>query len=884
MFTTIPEEGNMRHFAIFTALWLVCAGAWAQRLPVSAIPNHYQLTFQPDFSNNTFTGGEAIDVSLPASTKTITLNAVDIKFDKVTVTSGANTQTAKVATNAEDQMATFTVDTPIPAGAAKIAIHYTGQLNSKLRGLYLSQTPRRKYAVTQFESTSARWAFPSFDEPAFKATFDITAIVDHADTAISNGTIDTDTPGPGDKHTIKFTTSPKMSTYLVALAVGDWKCISDEQDGIALRVCSVPGKEAQGRYALDATKHILEFYDHYYGIKYPFKKLDQLAVPDFEAGAMENTAAIFYRESLLLGDENTMPDNAKQSIASVIAHEMAHQWFGDLVTMNWWNDIWLNEGFATWMASKPLESWKPGWKVELDRVRRASQSMDVDSVRATRPIRNQATTPKQIDALFDGIAYGKTAAVLDMIESYLGPEEFRKGVSSYLSAHAYANATAEDFWTAMTNSSHKPVDKIMPSFVTQAGVPFVQLSANCDNAITKIQASQKRFFVDPELFSKDSGEVWQIPVCMKMVVDTAKAESHCELLSSKRQTLNINGCGWVFPDAGAVGYYRYGYQPAALQQAGPSLEHSLNSAERISLLDNEWALVRSGDHRVPDYLSLLQSLRTDHTRVLVEESITQLTYIYRNLSTDSDRSAFQGFVRSYLQPMLNETGTTPKSGEPSETAALRAQVFRALGTIGDDPQVVAQSRELTKSYMADPHSVEPNLAQAAVRVSADHGDAALYDAFRQKLKNVQTPQEYYIYFYALAGFRDPALLQRTLEWSLTPDVRNQDLYITGAVLQNPYGKQQSWQFVKSHYAEYKKKASDRGPRFIINATGTFCDPSLQKDAAEFLAQHPEPGSERDLKREQENAAQCMQMKQRDAAPLAQWLNQHKEIYSASGIN
>jgi aminopeptidase N/puromycin-sensitive aminopeptidase len=753
----------MRAFAILAACWFAAAGAWAQRLPVSAIPAHYQLTFEPNFTDNTFSGNETIDVAISNPTKTITLNAVDIKFEKATVSAGGRTQTAKLVTVADAQTATLTLQDAVPAGPAKIEILYTGLLNSKLRGLYLSQTAQRKYAVTQFESTSARWAFPSFDEPALKATFDITAVVDRNDTAISNGAIESDTPGPGEKHTLKFATSPRMSTYLVALAIGDWKCVTDEQDGIPLRVCSVPGKESQGKFALEATKQILHFYNNYFGIPYPFKKLDQLAVPDFQAGAMENTASIFYRESLLLGNDRSMTEEAKQQIASVIAHEMAHQWFGDLVTMQWWNDIWLNEGFATWMTPKPLEAWKPEWKVDLDRVRRQSQSMGVDSGLATRPIRQQATTPNEIDSLFDGIAYGKTAAVLDMLESYVGPEAFRKGVSSYLEAHAYANATAEDFWNAMTASSAKPVDKVMSSFVMQSGVPYVQFTSHCENETTKVQASQKRYFYDPTLFNKDNGELWQIPVCMKTVGNDPSAAQQCELLTSKQQRLELKGCGWVFPNAGALGYYRYGYEAQSLQKISASLEQSLSPAERISLLGNEWALVRSGTHRVSDYLSLVQSLRNDHTRALVEEVAGQLVYIDRYLSTESDRSEFQVFVRSYLQPMLKETGTGPQSGEAPDTALLRALAFRVLGMIGEDPQVIAQSRELTSAYMANPQSVEPNLAAAAVRVAAEHGEAQLYNAFQDKLKNVRTPQEYYIYFYALATFRDPALLKRTLE-------------------------------------------------------------------------------------------------------------------------
>ena len=460
-----------RILLLLAAFLLACSPSFAQRLPGGASPEHYGLTININFPNNTYEGDETIDLKLDKASNTITLNAVEIDFHEVTVTAGGQAQTAKVSTDEKNEMATFTVDKQLPAGPAILHIKYTGHLNDKLRGFYLSTYNGRKYEVSQMESTDARVAFPCFDEPAYKATFDITAIVDKGDTAISNGKIVSDTAGPGDKHTIKFSTSPKMSSYLVALTVGDWKCASDQVDGIQLNVCTVPGKENLTRFPLDATKAILHYYNNYYGIKYPLPKLDQIAVPDFQAGAMENWGAIIYRETALLIDEKTSSVGARQGVADTIAHEVAHQWFGDLVTMKWWDDIWLNEGFATWMTPHPVAQWKPDWMVSQSVVGNTNQSLNGDSVKNTRPIHQEAETRGEIETLFDGIAYGKTAAVLHMLESYLGPEAFRAGVNLYLKEHAYGNATAADFWNAMTRSTGKPVDQIMPTFVMQPGVP-----------------------------------------------------------------------------------------------------------------------------------------------------------------------------------------------------------------------------------------------------------------------------------------------------------------------------------------------------------------------------------------------------------------------------
>jgi len=850
----------------------------AQRLPETAVPSSYKLVFSPDFNTNTFGGDETIQVNVPTPTSKIVLNAAEIKFNDVNIEAAGKPQKATASTDEKNEMATLTVANPIPAGPATIHIKFTGILNDKLRGFYLSQTDKRKYAVTQFEATDARRAFPSFDEPNYKATFDISIVADSADTAISNGKLESDTPGPGQgKHTLKFATTPKMSTYLVAMLVGDWKCVSDNVDGIPLRVCSVPGKEQMGGFALEATKNILHYYNQYFAMKYPFGKLDQVAIPDFEAGAMENAGAITYRESLLLADPKTISEEEKINIASVIAHEVAHQWFGDLVTMKWWDDIWLNEGFATWMTPKPLIAWKPEWKQNEAEVLDANNSINGDSVVATRPIHQAAETRGEINALFDGIAYGKTAAVLHMVESYIGPDAFRAGVNKYLQQHSYSNATATDFWNTQAAVSKKPVDKVMETFVMQPGVPFVDVAMTNADGKTKVTVSQKRYYYDSALFAKDSDITWNIPVCLQAMNVTVDGSRQCELLTSRQQTFTLPaGASWVFPNAGAAGYYRYAFDTAALK--GSSLLTTLKPEERISLVANEWALVRTGRHSVPDYLALVNSLRDERDGLVLSEIINRVQYISRNLINDQDRPEFQQWVRSYFSPILKSIGMMPKEGESASVASLRPNLYAILGgRAGEDPDVVAQARKVTQDYMKDPASVPPDLSDEAVYIAAVHGDAALYDQYRAKLAQVKTPQEYYTYFYALANFNDPALLQKTLDFGLSPEVRNQDLNIIASVMRNPKGSDLAWNFVKAHWDDLMKKAggSISGASGVaFGGTGTFCDAQKRDDVKAFYDAHQIQGSQRNFRQAQESINYCIDLKQRQEQPLAQWLQQN----------
>lgn len=863
------------------APFLLSCFALAQRLPEVATPGNYRLTFTPDFNKDSFAGDETIQVQVLKPASTITLNAVEIDFKDVTIASAGKEQPAKVALEKDKQMATLTVANELPVGEATIHIVYTGILNDQLRGFYLSKAGGRKYAVTQFEATDARRAFPSFDEPAYKATFDITAVVDKGDVAISNAPVASDTPGPGEgKHTVKFETSPKMSSYLVALAVGDFEYVEGSADGIPIRVWATPGKKQMGQFSLAAAEQCMKYYDQYFGIKYPFKKLDLIGLPDFAAGAMENIGAITFRDVALLLDEKQAPPYAKKEVAEVVAHEMAHMWFGDLVTMAWWDDIWLNEGFATWMSSKPIEAWKPGWDIKLDDVRDTGDALNLDSLQNTRPIHQAAETPAQIQELFDGIAYTKTAAVLRMLESYLGEKSFRTGVNAYLQAHAYSNATQTDFWGALAKASGKPIDKIMPTFVDQPGAPLVSVSSRCEENQTKVTLAQRRFFYDKSRLDKPGAELWEIPVFVK----GDKGGSNSELLTSAEQTFSIPQCNsWVFANASGNGYYRINYGSAAFAQMTRNAEKDFSPAERIVLVRDVWAAVRAGEQPIGDFLHLADALASDRNSVVVRQMDRELDYIGDYLVSDSDRAQYQAWVRNLLNPVLKEVGWQPAPGEDENRKALRAYVIYTLGYTGRDPQVLNQARQLTQKALHNPSAADPSTTDTVFELAAINGGAVLYDQLLAQLKTAKgAPQEYYRYLFTLAEFTNPALLQRTLQFALSPDVRSQDsLILISAVMRNPAGEKLAWEFVRSHWDQINKVMGGYNTGGLVETTGSFCDAGLKNDVQQFFTQHPVPDAERAFRQAQESAGYCIDLKRSQSPALASWLGRRGTAAGAS---
>ena len=864
-----------RILAVTTFLALTFSLATAQRLPEVARPENYKLTFTPDLEKATFAGDETITLRLLKPSSEITLNAVDIDFHEVTITAGGVTQKATVKPEKEKEMVALAVEKPLAAGPATVHITYTGILNSEMRGLYLGKDDQgRKYAASQFESTDARRAYPSFDEPDYKATFDISAVADKGMVAISNQKILSDTPGPGDKHTVKFATTAKMSSYLAALVVGNFEYLEGEADGIPIRVYATTGKKEMGKFALEVASNVLKYYDNYFGIKYPYGKLDLIGLPDFSAGAMENTGCITFREVLLQIDEKQGSVDLKKTVASVIAHEMAHQWFGDLVTMKWWDDIWLNEGFATWMSSKPIQAWKPEWNFNLDDVSNTGGTLNVDALASTRPIHQAAETPAQIQELFDGIAYGKAASVLRMLESYLGEQTFRAGVNAYLKQHQYSNATAEDFWKAQANTSHKPVDQIMPTWVKQAGAPIINVKSQCSGNSTSVTLTQQRYYFDRAKFSETNDQLWQVPICMKGSATSGAPK--CELLTKKEETFTLNGCdNWVLANAGATGYYRTGYSAEAVRALATDAESKLTPAERITLQADIWASVRVGREPVGDYLAFAQGLQSDRNRAVMEDVLGRLDYIGLYLVSDNDRDSYRAWLRGFLSPAMKEVGWEPKSGETDEQRTLRSRIFNALGLDARDPETLAQARKIADRDLASPGSVDGELASSAFPLAAINGDSAFYDRVMAALKTAKSPEEHYRYLFTLPQFTDQALLQRTLEFAISPEVRSQDaLGVVTSVLANPAGQKLAWDFIRQHWPELEKVGGPFASAQVVGSTSVFCDAGLRDQVTEFFSAHKVEAAERGYRQSIERINNCVDLKSQQETQLASWLGQH----------
>jgi aminopeptidase N len=844
----------------------------AQRLPTTIIPSHYKLLLDPDIGQQKFTGEETITVQVQQATSEIVLNSLGLDISLAEATAADKTVPARVTYDEPNETARLSLAQPLPAGAASLHLKFSGKLTAGLRGLYLSKSRRRQYAVTQFEGTYARMMFPGFDEPAFKATFDLSVIADKGDTAISNGRIVKDEPLPGStRHKVTFSTSPRMSTYLVALAIGDWQCLERTVDGTPIRVCAEPDKKQYGQFALEAAAQSVHFYNQWYGIKYPFEKLDMLAIPDYEWGGMENTASIFYRDTALLMDEKTASVFAKRSHATVVAHEIAHQWFGDLVTAAWWDDIWLNEGFATWMERKPIRAWHPEWHLEDDEAATAQRIIGLDSLSAARAIHGDPRTSAEIKEMFDGITYQKGGAVLGMLESYVGPEVFRNGVNAYLKAHANGNATSADFWQAMAKVSGKPVDKIMPTFVMQPGVPLMTVSGSCSSGKQTLELSQQRFLLSSFGTGEKQGQIWSIPVCTKAAKNDGSA---CYLVDKKTDVVHANACpDWVMANRNAKGYYRVFYQDQNnLKGVAAAAEKDLTVPERIAFVEDLWAMVRAGKEPVGIFLNVARDLRPERNRLVVEIVAEHMNTIGRSLVPEQNQKEYRQLVRQQFAPLAKEVGWDAGANDNDEQKALRASLLEILGSAGD-PDAVAAAQKITQAYIKDPSAVEGTIIGPALAVAAQNGDAALYGQFTQAMGGARSTEDYYHFLFALTSFRQPELAQRTLGLIDQGKIRQQDyVRLFPALLAESPGREIAWDYLKAHWDSLAEKVTSFGGSGAVSALGGFCSIEKGDEIKQFFATHRAPGAERALRQSLERISSCVEFKQLQSGNMQKFLH------------
>jgi puromycin-sensitive aminopeptidase len=846
------------------------------RLPRDVRPERYTIRLAPDLDTWTFTGEETVLLRLDRSVRRLELHAVDLEVTAASATAGRRRHAPRVVYHPERETVELRFREPLPAGRGTLRLAFRGTIGTGLRGLYRAESGGRRYAFTQFESTDARRAFPCFDEPAFKARFALAVDIPADLTAVSNGRVVAEAPGPrpGLK-TVTFATTPRMSTYLVALAVGPLEATEPvlARGGTPIRVWTVPGKAGLGAFALEAAVAALDRLERYFGVPYPYGKLDLLAVPDFEAGAMENSGAIFFRETALLCDPATASVAAKKRIAVVVAHEIAHQWFGNLVTMAWWDDLWLNEAFATWIEFRTIADWRPEWDVWVDFQQEKAAPFATDALVSTRAIRAPVKSAAQASEMFDAITYEKGAAVLRMLENYLGPAVFRAGVRRYIREHREGNATADDLFGALERASGSRVRAIARDWIDQPGYPLLRVMAT-NGARPHVRLEQERFYLAGAPPPGAPAQRWRVPIVLRYA-DGPRPTEQRALLSTARAEVALEARRpprWLYANAGESGFYRVAHDPATLAALVGQVQSALVPAERVGLVSNQWALTRAGYFEIDAFLEFLNAFRDEPHRAVVEVIVDALGFIDFYLVEPADRPAYAAVVERLLAAQLAAVGWTPAPDDPDDRRLRRAAVVRALGRIARLPAAVAEAERGLERYWADPSAVDPNLVDVFIAIAAQSGDAARFDTYLARLQAARTPQDEQRHLLGLGAFEDPALIERALALSLTPTVKTQDVgLLLTRLLGNPVGKRAAWDFVRAHWDALEERLPPFMRRRLISATVHLATPEARREVAEFFAAHPVEAAERTLQQTLEQLDLIIAFRARAQPRLHAWL-------------
>src|SRR5947207_1832636 len=743
------------------------------KLPKEVVPTEYSIRIVPNLDNFTFAGSETVKLNVRGPVHQLVLNGLELKVEAASV-DGKELPVSAIKVDNEKELLTLPLPSELAAGDHALTLRFTGKINQQGQGLFYMRYQeqgsgaRKVMLGTQFEATDARRFFPCWDEPAFRARFQLTVVVPENWLAVSNMPIASEKKIAGGKE-VRFAATPPMSSYLNVFVAGELDLIESRVGPTQIRVIATKGKAELGHYALEVTAQILQYYNEYFGVPYPLPKLDQIALPGGFGGAMENWGGITYFESALLFDPKNSSAETKQNIYEVLAHEMAHQWFGDLVTMAWWDNLWLNEGFASWMGTKCTAHFNPQWEVWLrrnlprDPARRVGiakeQAMEGDARSTTHPIQQPIATEAEANSAFDDITYKKGQSFLRMLESFLGQDVFRDGIRRYITAHKYSNSTTADLWNALSEASKKPIGEIAAGWTQQPGFPVVKVKREGDG---KVQLTQERFAVH---FKNTPPLEWKIPLTYSIVGETPETllmtggvDGIRNIPANRPLKLNVNGAG----------NYRVEYDEASWKLLLGALKN-LGVDDRVNLLGDTWALVQANRAPVALYFDSVEKLPASTELAEREQIVHVLDFINRLLSGSPEQEKFQQYARSLLLPTLDAVGWEAKSDEKPATAILRASLITALGNL-NDPKIVANCRERFKAFVTNPESLAPDLRSAVFSVVGRYADESTWNELHQPGLKTTSIEEKQNYYDALADAIDPKLLKKTLPIALTDEL------------------------------------------------------------------------------------------------------------------
>jgi len=806
---------------------------------VDVTPINYELTFEPDLKKFTFNGTESILVDCKKSTNTISLNCAELKIKSCDVKSAGKLIKSSLKTNEKKEELQIKLGKKIK-GKATIHLEFQGILNDNLLGFYRSkykQGGKTKYlATTQFEAADARRAFPCWDEPEAKATFEISIIADNKFTAISNMPIKSKKKIKN-KTIYKFAKTPVVSTYLIYLGVGEFEYLTGKIGKVQIRVVTTKGNKSKGKFSLELGKKLLTSYEKYFGIKYPLPKLDLIAVPDFAAGAMENWGAITFRETILLYDPKTSTTRTKQYIAEVISHEIAHQWFGNLVTMKWWNDLWLNESFATFMATKFVDKFYPEWNLWDQFIEDAmNTAMGLDALKTTHPIDVIVNSPAEVREIFDAISYDKGGCVLRMLENYVGETHFRKGLKQYLSDFKYQNAAGQDLWDAIGKASKMPVSAMVNSWLKQPGFPQVEIIQEDSNLVLK----QSRFLMEPTKQTQKG--LWQIPITYGLGKDTKT-----RLLTKKSITVKAPKSLGFVANIGRTGFYRVKYDDAILLDLKMLVDQKqIPHVDRWAIQNDLFALCVAGKEEILNYLDFTDAYLDEDSYLPRANVANNLNFLSLLTFFEDYTEEIRGYAINYLRKILFDLGWDSKKSDKHTDAFLRGFAIFTSGKLGDE-SVIEQAELRFKMFMKNPTTLHPDIREPIFSLVAWNGNAKTHSQFISLYKKAKTMEEKLRFLGALCSFRDEKLLLKTLQFSQTSEVRSQNMQLPiMKIAANPYGRQILWPWLKKNWSKLSKKVGHGNPLFnrIVASIALVANDSMENEIIQFFKKNPTPGTER----------------------------------------